>query len=152
MNFRLNILHENSKTLYARKQDVKYKARMKATTDKKFCAKHSDVKVGDDVIILQQRANKFDTRYDPHPWNVKEKRGESVIIERNGRQTMRHLSQVRRFAKSATPTDELDDLDDLTPAAPERPPQAEHHPPLRRSDRPSRPPSRLTYYRGGAAM
>ena len=144
----------------ARKQDAEYKTHMKETSDKKFRAKNSEIKQGDDVIILQRRTNKFDTRYDPQPWKVKCRKGESVIIERQGRQTMRHLSQVRKFVQNAPSTaDGLSDIDDLddrkspsAPAGPERPPQAEHHPPLRRSDRPSRPPSRLTYYRGGAAM
>ena len=144
----------------AQKRDAKYKANMKSKTDTKFHAKDSDVKEGDDVIVLQQRGNKFDTRYDPRPWKVKIRRGESVIIERHGKKTMRHLSQVRKLAKS-TPHSELSDLDDLDdnetrnqvtrPQQTERPPQAEREH-LRRSSRQSRPPCRLTYYREGTLM
>ena len=136
---------------------------MKSKTDTKFHAKDSDVKEGDDVIVLQRRGDKFDTRYDPRPWKVKVRRGESVIIERHGKKTMRHLSQVRKLTKSTPQTElsELSDLDDLDdnetrnqvtrPQQTERPPQAEREH-LRRSSRQSRPPCRLTYYRGGTLM
>ncbi|KAK3737959.1 hypothetical protein QZH41_001659, partial [Actinostola sp. cb2023] len=77
----------------AHMKDQQAKQRMKSYVDKKNNAVPSDIQTGDKVLLQQARHNKLTTRYDPKPYMVLERRGPSVILQReNGRMFMRNVS------------------------------------------------------------
>lgn len=55
-------------------------------------AKESTVKQGDKVLLQQQKQNKLLTPYERHPYTVINRKGRSVIIEKDGKKMMRHVS------------------------------------------------------------
>ena len=63
--------------------DANVKQRMAVYTDAKKKAKPSVVEVGDKVLLQQNHQNKLSTRYDPNPYTVIERRGPSVVLQRD---------------------------------------------------------------------
>ena len=138
----------------ARQKYAAYKRQMTLRANRHARKSENDIRPGDAVIITRGRSNKLDTRYDPDPWKVISRKGTSVTIERNRKQTMRHLSQVKKWHQSQHETREHDDDtlydDDTASDASAENPSPRDEP--RRSTRQRREPQRLTYYRGGPAM
>ena len=56
---------------------------MTVYTDARKKAKSSAVEVGDKVLLQQNHQNKFSTRYDHNPYTVIERRGPSVVLQRD---------------------------------------------------------------------
>ena len=56
---------------------------MAVYTDAKEKAKPSVVKVGDKVLLQQNHQNKLSTRYDLNLYTVIERRGPSVVLQRD---------------------------------------------------------------------
>jgi len=127
----------------AHMKDQQAKQRMKSYVDKKNNAVPSDIQTGDKVLLQQARHNKLTTRYDPKPYMVLERRGPSVILQReNGRMFMRNVSLVRKLPYG-TVLCEDDDYDmDLNQPQPEVQAQQES---TGRPQRDRRPPTRLNY-------
>ena len=62
-------------------------------------AKESMVKQGDKVLLRQQKQNKLSTPYERDPYTVINRKGQSVIIEKNGKKMMRHVSFVKLWVE-----------------------------------------------------
>lgn len=58
------------------------KSKAKAYVDKRHNATLSDIRQGDQVLLLQKRQNKLTTRYDPRPFTVVKNKGVSVELVR----------------------------------------------------------------------
>ena len=64
--------------------------------DKRHRATPSDIRQGDQVLLLQKRQNKLTTRYDPRPFTVVKKKGVSVELARGGARLFRNVSMVKK--------------------------------------------------------
>ena len=74
------------------------KANTKSYADKAANAKPSDIAVGDQVLVRQERKDKFSTPFNLTPHRVVNRTGNSVIIEApGGTQYSRNTSHVKRF-------------------------------------------------------
>lgn len=83
------------------------KSNAKKYMDKRHRATPSDIRQGDEVLLLQKRANKLTTRYDPRPFTVIRKKGVSVELARGEARLFRNLSMVKKVIIPARNTDPL---------------------------------------------
>ena len=130
--------------LETRDRDTEMKAKTKAYADKAANAKPSDITVGDQVLVRQERKDNFSTPFNPTPYRVVSKTGNSVIVEApSGTQYSRNTSHVKRFMgddlvssspgtpsashdeiamPTAVPSQVLSELTSAAPATPESEP------------------------------
>ena len=74
------------------------KAKTKSYAAKAANAKPSHIAVGDQVLARQERKDKLSTPFNPTPYRVVSKTGNSVIVEApGGIQYSRNTSHVKRF-------------------------------------------------------
>ena len=62
-------------------RDNEAKEKGKLYADEKPCARESDVKEGDKVLLRQDRKNKLTPTFRPEPYHVLDKTGNSVMVE-----------------------------------------------------------------------
>ena len=132
MRGKLPELHADCRLdLEIRDREAEVKAKTKAAN-----AKPSDITVGDQVLVRQERKDKLSTPFNPTPYRVVSKTGNSVIVEASGgTQYLRNTSHMKRFTADdpvstpGTPSASPDGiavpftipsqaLSELTPAAP----------------------------------
>ena len=78
--------------------DAEVKAKTKAYADKSMNARPSDAQVGDQVLVRQEKKDKFSTPFAPTPFQVVSKTGNSVVVEsQGGTQFSRNTSHVKMF-------------------------------------------------------
>ena len=66
--------------------------------DEKRCARESDMKEGDTVLLKQERKNKLMPTFRPEPYRVLDKSGKSVVVQSpDGVQYKRNSSHVKKF-------------------------------------------------------
>ena len=66
--------------------------------DEKCCARESDVKEGDTVLLKQERKNKLTPTFRPEPYRVLDKSGNSLVVQSpDGVQYKRNYSHVKKF-------------------------------------------------------
>ena len=82
------------------------KSKAKEYMDKRHKAAPSTIQQGDQVLLLQKRANKLSTRYDPRPFTVVKKRGVSVELSRGEARLFRNLSMVKKVIPSTQNTEQ----------------------------------------------
>ena len=84
--------------LETRDRDAEVKVKTKTYADRAANAKPSDIAVGDQVLVRQERKDKFSTPFNPTPYRVVSKTGNSVMVEApGGTQYSRNASHVKRF-------------------------------------------------------
>ena len=82
------------------------KSKAKEYMDKRHKAAPSAIQQGDQVLLLQKRANKLSTRYDPRPFTVVKKKGVSVELSRGEARLFRNLSMVKKVIPSTRNTEQ----------------------------------------------
>jgi len=89
---------DNCVNLEACDKDAEYKGKSKLYADVRRNAKYSEVEVGDQVLVKQEKVNKFSTPFNPEPLRVVAKTGNSLVIEsRSGAQYSRNTSHVKKY-------------------------------------------------------
>ncbi|KAK3097548.1 hypothetical protein FSP39_010680 [Pinctada imbricata] len=84
-----------------RDRDAEEKGKGKLYADKRRNATESTVKVGDDVLLKQQKRDKFTTTFESEPYKVVDKRGNNITIESStGVQYERNSSHVKPYLSS----------------------------------------------------
>lgn len=81
----------------ARYQDAELKQGSADVANKR--AMESNV-LGDKVLLMSQKENKFSATYDPEPFRVVSKRGVPVIIERGKTLLKRNVGHVKSSSKT----------------------------------------------------
>ena len=82
----------------ARQNDAASKQIMKSHRDARLNAQSTPVNVGDVVLVKQQRANKFSTRYNPSPMVVTNTKGNMVTAAwRDGARVTRNSSHFHKM-------------------------------------------------------
>ncbi|KAG7157978.1 hypothetical protein Hamer_G014844 [Homarus americanus] len=61
----------------ARKRDKREKEKLKLRTDNRNKSKLAELRPTDQVLLKQTKKDKLSTNYDPKPWTVSERRGDS---------------------------------------------------------------------------
>nr|XP_058952093.1 uncharacterized protein K02A2.6-like [Pocillopora verrucosa] len=90
--------------LETRDRDAEVKAKTKVIADKSMNAKPSEVQVGDQVLVRQEKRDKFSTPFNPVPFQVVSKTGNSVVVETpGGTQYSRNTSHVKKFVSPDNP-------------------------------------------------
>ena len=72
------------------------KSKAKSYMDKRHKATPSDIRQGDQVLLLQKRQNKLTTRYDPRLFTVVKRKGVSVELARGRARLFRNVSMVKK--------------------------------------------------------
>jgi hypothetical protein len=123
-----------------RKKDKDRKLKMKTHFENKHCVKPSQFKVGDSVLVKQEKKNKLTTPFNPTPLKVKEKKG-SMITATDGQNKMitSNSSHFKKVGESIMNKEEIEEiLDGNNSDTPDTT--------LRRSSRGRKPPKYLDDY------
>ena len=102
----------------ARKNDLKQKIKNKNYTDTQTHATKSVIKVGNHVLVQQDKTNKFSTHFVPRPYLVTARQGCLLVLERNGKhlkQNVAHCKIIpnynrREMIESDTDGEDIDDI------------------------------------------
>jgi len=80
-------------------------------------ASHSNVEAGDEVLVKQDKTNKLSTAFNPNPFKVVSKSGNSLVIESPaGNQYSRNTSHVKRYITEGDPASQQESDVLATPA------------------------------------
>ncbi|KAK3720291.1 hypothetical protein QZH41_007748 [Actinostola sp. cb2023] len=109
-------LQQDQASPEVRQNDAKRKEQMKEYADRHNHARASDLKVGDKVLVKQQKKNKLSTPFKPEPLEVKEKKG-SMITAHNAEYTVtRNTSFFKKIPSSTqVPLPLSDEEEELHP-------------------------------------
>ena len=113
---------------------------MKTHFENKRCVKPSQFKVGDSVLVKQEKKDKLTTPFNPQPLKIKEKKG-SMITATDGQNKIitRNSSHFKKVGESIMNEEEIEEiLDGNNSDTPDTT--------LRRSSRERRPPKYLDDY------
>jgi len=81
-----------------RDRDHENKAKAKLYADNKRNAQHSDIALGDTVLVKQDKQNKLTTSFNERPFTVVSKNGNSVVVQSpTGEQYSRNTTFVKKF-------------------------------------------------------
>ncbi|XP_065066071.1 uncharacterized protein K02A2.6-like [Rhopilema esculentum] len=96
----------------AQENDAVGKEKMKSYADKRRHTKISDIKVGDTVLLKQDKKNKFSANFESTTYKVIYRKGSRVTAERqDGRKVTRNISFFKMFSKKDDDDDDLSDDD-----------------------------------------
>ena len=85
---------------------------MKSYADKRRHTKISDIKVGDTVLLKQDKKNKFAANFESTTYRVVYRKGSRVTAERQGgRKVTRNVSFFKKFSQRDDDDDDLSDDD-----------------------------------------
>ena len=79
----------------ARTNDLIQKIKNKNYTDTRTHATKSVIKVGNHVLVQQDKTNKFSTRFDPRPYLVTARPGCLLVLEGNGKHLKRNVAHCK---------------------------------------------------------
>ena len=78
--------------------DSELKEKGKMYADKRRGANNSDIQAGDKVLVRQDKVNKFSTVFSPRPLTVRQRYGNSVLVETDsGVQYKRNITAVKPY-------------------------------------------------------
>ena len=101
---------------FAQAKDEQSNEKNKVLTDLKTNAKFSVIKIGDQVLLLQEKPNKLTTHFNPYPFIVVNRKGCLVTLERNGKfikQNVAHCKRVSKNQNFTVPRKDEDIMGDL---------------------------------------
>ncbi|KAJ8038834.1 hypothetical protein HOLleu_16375 [Holothuria leucospilota] len=83
---------------------------MKQYAEKKHSFKQSSIRVGDSILVRQNKINKLTPPYDPKPFKVVSVKGSMITAERDARTITRNSSffKVFNFTEEEEEMDQLD--------------------------------------------
>ena len=85
-----------------RDKDAELKGLSKMHADERRGTRYTNVDVGDEVLVRQDRVNTFATTFNPTPCEVVRKSGNSLIVESpDGVQYSRNASHVRKYVSES---------------------------------------------------
>ena len=140
-----------------RDRDSEQKSKSKMYADAERGARYSEVLPGDRVLVQQERKDKLSTRFNPSPYTVVNKHGNSLIVQsQEGVQYSRNTSHVKNLLRNNVTPSTQEETAAKTHHKEEEPIQqqsvaqepnvAEPEVPLRRSQRHRAAPSYLKDY------
>ena len=92
------LIDYNVDDIELRDRDAEMKEKGRLYADTRRGAKDSDIHSGDKVLVKQDRENKMSTRFNPSPFKVVERNGNSVVVESDqGVQYQRNVTHLKKF-------------------------------------------------------
>jgi len=117
-----------------RRRDGAAKAIMKAYADNRNNATECKLKIGDTVLVRQNRTNKLSSIYDPVPYKISEIKGSMITARRGRKEITRNSSffkQLNSTVQSETEIEsEQSDDDDIVQLPMQQQQQPVHAPPV----------------------
>ncbi|KAG7160458.1 Transposon Tf2-9 polyprotein-like 1, partial [Homarus americanus] len=93
----LNDGRDASQTPHGKEHQGETPPRETETPDRQLNkSKLAELKPTDQVLLKQTKKDKLSTNYDPKPWTISERRGDSAILQRGPKKILRSTSQMRR--------------------------------------------------------
>lgn len=84
-----------------RDKDNEQKSKSKSYADARRGARYSEVLPGDQVLVQQEKKDKLSTRFDPTPYTVVSKHGNSLIVQsQEGAQYSRNTAHVKKLLQN----------------------------------------------------
>jgi hypoxanthine phosphoribosyltransferase len=83
---------------------------MKEYFDLKRNTKPADLKVGDIVLMKQEKKNKLSTPFNPEPMTIKNKKGSMITAAAENKEITRNSSFFKKIGKPVLCDDEIDDI------------------------------------------
>ena len=85
-----------------RDRDSEQKSKSKTYADKRRGAVYSEVLPGHQVLLQQEKRDKLSTRFDPNPYTVLSKHGNSFVVQsREGVQYSRNTSHAKKLLENS---------------------------------------------------
>ncbi len=101
---------------YTMPHDAEQKGKNKLYADHRCGAKNSQLEVGDQVLMRQEKTDKLTTIFSPVPYTVVSRKGNSVTIEDSrGTQYKRNTTFVKKFVSENTNDSPVDDQTETEP-------------------------------------
>ena len=89
--------------LTLRDWDSEAKAAAKIYTDERRGARYSDVRIGDKVLVRQEKHNKLSTAFNPTPHTVISKDGNSLVMQSpDAGSYSRNTTHVQKYMEAET--------------------------------------------------
>ena len=102
-------------------RDAEQKAKSKAYADIHRRASPSSIELGDEVLVQQDKTNKLSTAFNPNPFKVVSKIGNSLVVESpTGNQYSRNTSHVKQYIREGDPTPQQGSDSVSTPPTPQQ--------------------------------
>ena len=99
MQMRAEPMDELQWQIQIRERDARRKRYEKEYADKKRGAMVSDIGVGDRVILSQRKRNKLTTRFEKEPYDVVDRDGNAVVIQRGEEpRKMRNIAHMKKLS------------------------------------------------------
>ena len=119
---------DNAKGAIAEK-DASAKKRMKGYADLKRHASDHNIREGDKVLRRRHHRLKTDTLFETSPWTVSGVAGDSLVIQREGQQCKRHVTDVRKIPIGAhTQQQSGESAEESVPSSPDSSIASRSHP------------------------
>jgi hypothetical protein len=83
---------------------------MKEYFDLKRNTKPADLKVGDSVLVKQEKKNKLNTPFNPELMTIKNKKGNMITATAENKEKTRISSFFKKIGKPVLCDDEIDDI------------------------------------------
>ena len=90
--------------------DTKRKQKMKEYFDLKRNTKPADLKVGDSVLVKQEKKNKLSTPFNPEPITIKNKKGNMITAAAENKEITCNSSFFKKIGKPVLCDDEIDEI------------------------------------------
>ena len=131
---------DEQKRMKSRDRDQKRK--MKDHADQHLHGRESYLKEGDTVLVRQPKRSKESSPFDPKPFTIVHKRGNTIVAKRGSQTIRRNISFFKKVNVSVDNSDIRDDTDDFDDDPPddEREANLPPRPILRDDSRPRRNP------------
>ena len=85
-----------------RDRDSEQKSKSKTYADTRRGASYSEVLPGDQVLVQQEKRDKLSTRFDPNPYTVLSKHGNSLVVQsKEGVQYSRNTSHTKKLLQNS---------------------------------------------------
>ena len=85
---------------YVQERDAMQKRKMKMNAVKKRIARKSEFKIGDTVLVKQERKNKMSTPFNPKPHTIVDIKGTMITASRDGTKITRNASHYKLLPKT----------------------------------------------------
>ena len=105
-----NLTNKTNNDNNVRVNDTKRKQKMKEYFDLKRNTKPADLKVGDIVLMKQEKKNKLSTPFNPEPMTIKNKKGSMITAAAENKEITRNSSFFKKIGKPVLCDDEIDDI------------------------------------------
>lgn len=126
-----------------RDHDAEQKAKAKIYADNKRNARYSEVTIGDQVLLRQEKQNKLSTPFSPIPYKVMAKDGNSVVVESPaGVRYKRNTTFVKKYLQYDEATASNPDNPEVTTGTPLQEPEDNTIPECTKTPEPARRTSR----------